>query len=400
VSCDLTAGLPCWLDVDLDAIAANVASLTRWLGPATGIAAVVKADGYGSGATAVAPTVLGGGARGLAVARVHEGARLRDAGIQAPILVLNRTDPVEGKAAVGLRLTVTVDSVELARQLDQEARRLDTTAAVHLKIDTGLHRFGVDPKSALILANEIGSLTHVAMDGLYTHFASADEPDLGFAHQQLAAFHEARAALTAAGHVFRVCHAANSAATLAVPAAHLDLVRVGLSLYGVSPIETFPAGLCLQPALALRARVARVFDIDPGEGVGYGQTWHADRATRVALVTAGYADGIPRRLSNRGRGLVRGHSAPIIGRVSMDQTTIDVTGIPGVRERDIVTLFGRDGAEEIGLWEFARDADGIAHDALTSIGSRVARVYWQQGIPRRAVRLDGQVELPSPLATG
>lgn len=393
-SCDAAAGLPCWVDVDLDAIAHNVQALRRWVGPRTRLAAVVKADGYGIGAPAIAEIALQHGASWLAVARVHEAVALRRSGFRAPILVMNRTDPRECDEAVSFDLTVTVDDSDVAGRLAGAAHDRNRRASVHVKVDTGLHRFGLAPSEARRLVEHMAAHSRLDIGGLFTHFASADASDLSFTLEQLAIFERTSADLAAAGHRFALRHAANSAATLAVRASHLDLVRVGLSILGVSPLETAPPpGLDLRPALAFRARIARVCEVGPGESVGYGQTWQADRATRVGLVTAGYADGVSRRASNRGAVLVNGRKVPIIGRVSMDQTTIDITTVPTARAGQEVTFFGADGGTEISLWEFARAADGIPHDALTGIGGRVARLYHGLSAAPRLIRLNGSIAL-------
>ena len=382
--------LPCWLDVDLDAIAANVGALRRWMGPHPRIAAVVKAQAYGLGAVAVSRAALEAGANWLAVARVHEAEDLRRAGLDAPILVLNRTDETDAESAVRLGLRVTVDTPALGRALGTAARRMGRPARVHVKVDTGLHRFGVAPDRALPLVRELSSIDGLDVEGLYTHFASSDE-DPAYTLEQLHCFTRIKTVLACHGYDFPIHHAANSAATLGFPESHLDLVRVGISLYGVSPAVDVPPGLGLLPAVALRGRIARVSELAPGEGVGYGQTWHAARPTRVGLVTAGYADGVPRSLSNRGAALVRGTRAPIIGRVSMDQTTIDVTEISDVAVNDVVTLFGGDGDAEISLHEYGASSQTIPHEALTRIGARVARVYRTDDAVGRVARLSGEV---------
>jgi alanine racemase len=374
-----TFRLPCWLEVDLDSIGENVRALRRWVGPSTQVAAVVKAQGYGVGAAQVAHAALRGGAQWLAVARVHEGEELRQGGITAPILVLTRTEPSEAARAVLKGLSVTVDTPELARALSHEAARRGLTAGVHLKVDTGLHRFGVEPERALPMARKLASLDGLDVQGLYTHFASADEDDLSYTAEQLACFERVTAQLEDAGYRFPIRHAANSAATLAFPASHLGLVRTGLSLYGCSPMGALPPGLSLKPAVSLHARIARISCLAPGEGVGYGQIWHARRPSRIALVTAGYADGVPRPLSNVGETLVRGSTAPIVGRVSMDQTTVDVTDIVQAQVGDPVTFFGPGEGGAIDLMRFADAAGSIPHAALTGVGGRVARVYRQDG---------------------
>ena len=333
------------------------------------------------------------------MARVHEGVELRQAGATVAILVMNRTEPEEADVAVRHDLSVTVDTVELARALASAAANQGTRAGVHLKVDTGLHRFGVPPEDALPLTRAMSDLSGLDVQALYTHFANADEADPGFTLEQLDRFRRVTSELENAGYRFPMRHAANSAATLAFPEAHFDLVRVGLTLYGVSPSGQVPAGLELQPVVGFKARIARTVDLAVGEGVGYGQIWHAERPTRVALVTAGYADGIRRGMSNRGCALVHGTQAPVIGRVSMDQTTLDITHIPGAAVGDAATFFGEDGGASLPLASFAAAADTIPHEALTSICSRVARVYRRGGRVAKIVRLAGATEVLSHVST-
>jgi alanine racemase len=351
------------------------------------LAAVVKAQAYGVGAEEIARAAVAAGATWLAVARVHEGVELRASGIRAPILVLTRTDPREAEAAVAADLAITVDAVPLGEALGAAARKYGRVASVHVKVDTGLHRFGVEPAQVLELLRPLANIEGVQLEGLYTHFASADESDPGFTESQAARYQHCVADLAAAGFRFPIRHAANSAATLGHPATHYDLVRVGLALYGVSPSGVVPDGLDLRRALALKARIARILQLAPGEGVGYGQTWRATRPTRVALVTAGYADGVPRALSNRGVARLRGQEVPIIGRVSMDLTTVDITECPAASVHDVVTFFGADEHGEISLEAFADRIGTIPHEALTLLGGRVARVYHENGAVVRVARL-------------
>jgi alanine racemase len=392
IATTMTESLPCWAEIDLSAVADNVASLSRWVKAGTVLGAVVKAQAYGTGARAIACTAIAAGARWLAVARVHEARELRDAGLHCPILVMTRTHPNDAEEAVDLNLTVTVENVGLARAVGASAMRRGRRAAIHVKVDTGLHRFGVRPNEALPLVRSLSLLDGVEVQGLYTHFASADEPDPAFTREQLECFLRVSNDLENAGYRFPVRHAANSAGTIAFREAHLDLVRVGLALYGVSPSGSLPDGLALHPAVSLRAHVARVVHLAAGEGVGYGQTWHASRPSQVALVTAGYADGVPRRLSNRGNVLLRGTRCPIVGRVSMDQTTIDVTNCGPITVGDVATFYGRYGAVELSLDEFAAAAETIPHEVLTTIGGRVPRVYVHNGEIGHIARL-GETEL-------
>ena len=396
---DETHVLPCWLEVDLDAVTANVAALQRWVGPRTELAAVLKADAYGTGVREMAPAVLAAGVQSLAVARVHEGVELRQSGARVPILVMNRADPEEADIAVLHDLTLTVDSVELAHALAASAGRQGTSASVHLKVDTGLHRFGVEPQAALPLARAMAGLDGLEVQALYTHFASADENDPRFTQEQIGRFERVTQDLAASGYRFPMRHACNSAGTLAFPQAHYDMVRIGLTLYGVSPSGEIPRGLALNPVLAFKARIARICELAPGDGIGYGQTWHARRPTRVALVTAGYADGVRRGMSNRGCAIVQGQQVPLIGRVSMDQTTLDITSIPNVSVGDEVTFFGGEGEASIDLASFAASSDTIPHEALTSIGGRVARVYRRAGRVAKIARLSGTSEVTSYAAS-
>ena len=387
----LASALPCWLEVDLDAVAANVASLRRWVGPHTRVAAVVKAQAYGAGAEEMARTALQSGASWLAVARVHEGEELRRAGIRSPILVMNRTEVDEAASAVEADLTLTVDTVEVIRAVESAAARSGRRPNVHLKVDTGLHRFGVDPDEAMRVARAIAETHQVQAQALWTHFASADESDPRLTLDQLGCFQRVTERLSDHGYSFPMRHAANSAGTLSHRWAHLDMVRVGITLQGVDPREVPGDGVELLPATALKARVARIIELSVGEGVGYGHTWHAQRPSRVALVTAGYADGLPRRLSNRGRALIGGREAPIVGRISMDQTTLDVTDLSGVAVGDVATFFGRDGDASLDLGQLAQAAETIPYEILTGIGSRVARVYRGDDMTQRITRLSGPV---------
>lgn len=390
---DLVDSLPCWVEVDLDRIADNVRSLDRWVGSRTAVSAVVKAQGYGLGAEEVARAALAAGASSLSVARVHEGVELRAAGIKAPILVLSRTDFREVELVAQHDLAVTVDSTDLAVALGAAARSSGREVAVHLKIDTGLHRFGVDPERSQRVARTLFETPGLRPEGLWTHFASADEPELAPVYEQFRLFRRVVGELEDAGCSFPLHHAANSAATFAVRDSHMSMVRVGQSLYGVHPLPHGGPGPELRAALALKARVGRVMDLEPGDVVGYGRTWRAQRQTRAAMLMIGYADGLPRSLSNQGVVLIEGREAPLLGRVSMDHAVADVTEIPGVTVGSEVVVFGRDNGFELDLWRVARDAQTIPHVLLTGIGGRVPRVYYQDGEVVRVARTNGSVGL-------
>lgn len=375
---------PCWLEVDLDAVAANVRAIRRLVGHATRVCAVVKADAYGLGAVPVARAALRGGAEWLAVARVQEGLSLRAAGLSAPVLLTAAFAPAEAEAIVRHGLTPTVVQTEDALALGRAAARLGVVQPAHIKVDTGLTRFGAAPADSLALARLVESSPSLRLEGLCTHFASADEHDLSFTREQLARFESVHAELVAERIAPSILHAANSAGALGVPEARWGMVRVGITLSGHYPSADVPRAVSLRPAVSLRARLPRVYDLASGTSVGYGRTYRAERPIRAALLAAGYADGVPRAHSNRASAVVRGRRAPLVGRVSMDQCVVDVTEIGGVAAGDEAVLFGtsstdRAGPEDISLDEFAAWSGTIAHEALCRIGGRVPRLYRQDG---------------------
>jgi alanine racemase len=388
---------PCWLEVSLDDVRHNVQALKRFVGPRTGLIAVVKADGYGLGAVPMARTALEAGATWLGVARIEEGASLRRAGIEAPILHLASFQPAQARAMVQYRLTPTIADVETARVL-AAAVPFGQELAIHLKVDTGLTRYGAQAGELPALVNELLRSSRLRIEGLSTHFATADEPDLSYARCQLERFRALAAHIRALGAAPTLYHAANSAATLALPEAHFDLVRPGITLSGHYPSTAGSRRLSLRPAVSLRARLARVYELPAGVPIGYGRTFVATRRTRAALVPAGYADGLPRAHSNRAVVLIHGQRAPLVGRVSMDQCVADVTAIDGVQPGDEVTLIGRQGADEIGLDEYASWSDTIGHEALCRIGSRVPRYYRQAGHLSRKNGVEGWLAEPAPPA--
>lgn len=369
---------PVWAEVDLAAVRHNVGVLAGLAAPA-GLCAVVKAGAYGHGAVEVARAALEGGASWLAVALVEEGAELRAAGIDAPVLVLSEPPPIAMAEMVGLDLTPTLYTAEgLASMAAASAEAGGPPRPVHVKVDTGMHRVGAPAPDAVKLALAVrDERPELVLQGVWTHFAVADDPDDPFTEVQAGRFADVLTELAGLGVRPPLAHACNSAGLLAHPAARHDLVRCGLTLYGVAPSPAL-ADRCadLRPALSLKARVSLVKDVAPGEGVSYGLRFRAERPTVVATVPIGYADGVPWGLANAaGEVLVGGQRRAIAGSVTMDQLMVDCGDDRSVKVGDEVVLIGGQGDESIGAWEWAARLGTIAYEVLTGIGARVPRVY-------------------------
>ena len=369
---------PVWAEVDLGAIAHNVAVLRGVAAPAQ-VCAVVKAAAYGHGAVEVAHAAVEAGAGWLAVALVEEGMELRAAGIDAPILLLSEPPLDAFGEAAAHRLTPTVYTAE---GVDAAAKAAAATGAaplaVHVKVDTGMHRVGVQPERALPIAEAVVSHPELRLQGLYTHFAVADEPERDdFTGAQLNRLQQVVDRLAEEGIRPELTHASNSAGALAHAEARLDLVRCGIALYGQAPSPALaPLAAELRPALSLRARVSFVKEVDAGEAISYGLRYAPAVRTTIATVPIGYADGVPRLLSARGGPvLIGGRRCPIAGTVTMDQITVDCGPAADVHQGDEVVLIGRQGDEEIGAWEWAERTGTIAYEILCAIGPRVPRRY-------------------------
>lgn len=368
-------GVITWAEIDLEAIRDNIRAYRRHVGEGVGVIAVVKANAYGHGAVPVARAALEAGASMLAVHRLIEGIELRQAGIDAPILLMGYTPPGGAAQVVRWRLTPSLMTAEFARALSAQAGLAGATVPVHVKIDTGMSRFGLMPDEAPAFLQYLISLPHLRLEGLFTHFATADSLDQTWVRRQLDTFNGVISAASAAGIKIPMLHAANSAAAMRLREAHFHAIRPGIAIYGLDPSSEWPPVFELKPALTLKSMVARVRDLPEGAGVSYGRTWVASRPTTAALVPVGYGDGYHRILSNRGMVLVGGRRAPIIGRVCMDQFVVDVTGIPGVKQDDEVVLMGRQGSEQIRAEEVARLAGTINYEVTTAILPRVVRIY-------------------------
>jgi len=360
-----------WAEIDLDAITDNLAAVRKLAGEGRGVLAIVKANAYGHGAVPVAWHLASQGVDALGVGDSGEAMELRRAGIAAPIVILGAVVHGELRDVVDHDIAVTVHSAERVRRVALEARRAGRTVAVHLKVDTGMGRLGCAPSSAVELARLIHAASHLRLEGLCTHFASAG--DLAFAARQMASFEEVTRAIEAAGVPVPARHAAASGALLHQVAPGLDLVRPGLLLYGLAPAPAPDLGL--RPALTLKSQVIFLKDFAPGMPLGYEGTHVTARRTRVATLPVGYNDGYPWRLSGKGEVLIRGRRAPVVGRISMDYLMVDVGRIPGVTVGDEAILIGAAGDERVGVEELAERAGTIPYEILTRLGKRVVRTY-------------------------
>jgi alanine racemase len=365
-----------WAEVDLGAIRGNVEHLVSVAAPAA-VWAVVKADGYGHGTVHAARAALQGGATGLCVALAQEGVVLRDAGLDCPILVLSEQPPEELAAALRARLELTVYS---HAQLQAIAAAGGRDHPVHLKIDTGMHRVGAPIEDALGLADAISESTAVRLAGLFTHLAVADEPTDPFNATQIRAFHDVLNKLGGAGHHAALVHAANSAAILGDPSTHFDMVRAGISIYGIAPGAALTRqAAALRPALSLRARVSHVRHVRAGDRISYGLRHQFESDATVATLPLGYADGVPRRLfAGGGEVLVGGRRRPIVGVVTMDQLMVDC-GTDEVAIGDEAVLIGSQGSESITANEWADRLGTIGYEVVCGISARIERRYTGAG---------------------
>ena len=367
-------GRPTWAEIDLDALADNVRLLKSRANGAA-LLAVVKANAYGHGAVAVARAALAAGADRLGVICVDEGEQLRRAGITEPILVMGHTSAGEAQRLADLSLTPSVVSSEMALALARVASERGIEMPVHLKVDTGLNRYGLPASEAADLGRRLRDLAGIQTEGLFTHFASADEGNKSYTVEQ----HKLFLAVAEQLDWVPIRHVSNTAALLDMPDMSLEMVRPGLGIYGCYPSTHVKRSLSLRPVLSLKGRIARLTSLAPGESVSYGRTWRASRPSLIGLLMCGYADGLPRALSNRGSVLVRGRRAPIVGRVCMDMCMVDVSDIPDVALDDEVVIIGRQGEEEISADEVAELCGTISYEILCGISARVPRLYLRQG---------------------
>ncbi|MCH5585385.1 alanine racemase [Shimazuella sp. AN120528] len=365
------------IEVDLDAIEHNITQFRRILPVETKILAAVKADAYGHGAVTVSLAAISAGASHLGVAFVDEGIQLREAQIRAPVLVFGYIPPHAIEAALSFNLTFTVFDLNHVRQIEQVAQRLRKTAKVHLKVDTGMGRLGIAPSEVISFINQVNNLKWVELEGIYTHFATADDENSDYFDHQLHLFEEILQQLDELGIEIPLRHAANSAGALRMKQKWCNLVRIGISMYGFQDVSN--PDVKLKRALSLKSSITQLKCLPKGSGISYGKTYTTSTDEWIATIPIGYGDGLPRHLSNKGTALVGGTRVPIVGRVCMDQVMLRVNKAMPVAVHDEVVWIGKQGAEEITADEIAEQIDTIHYEIVTRLGSRVPRLYFQNG---------------------
>ncbi len=386
-------GRPVWAEISLKAIIHNLRVIRRQVGGNRKVLAVVKSNAYGLGAVPISKALQKAGTEWFGVTCANEGIELRDAGIRKPILVLTGFWPGEEKRLIQNRLTPTVTRVDDVRYLERAAKSLhaklsrkssakSSRVPFHLKINTGMNRLGISPDEIDAFAAALANSPHVQLEGTFTHFASAEDFTGQQTNEQEQLFRNCLARLQALGISPGIVHMANSGAICARPSTWVDMVRPGAILYGYHQSfdppqkrEEVKGAMPLAPCLSLRARVISLREVPVGEAVGYAARFVTARPSKIAVINAGYADGVVRARTNRGCALVRGLRVPLVGTISMDLTTLDVTDVPGVALGDIVTIYGKDGKAAIEVSDVAREIGTVTSDLLCALGRRVPKYY-------------------------
>lgn len=371
----LPKGRPTFCSIDLAALRWNFRQVRKKVGCKVQVLSVVKANGYGHGARHIAKTLSAAGSDAFGVATLEEGVELREAGIRSPIVILAGFYPAQLDQFLRHRLIPVAIEPDGLRRLETLARKRGASLGFHLKIDTGMGRIGFPASELDSWLPELSGLKALRLAGVFSHFSHAEDVGGSYTQNQVKIFRAAVERLRAAGYNPPLIHLANSAAVITLPGAHFSMVRPGLMLYGIYPSAEMARRIMLKPVLSWKSRILQLKRLPKGSSVSYGRTFVTKRESRIATLPVGYADGYHRLLSNRGAVLVRGRRAPIVGRVCMDLTMVDVTDIRGVRQGDEVVLLGKQGRNTISADEMAAWAATISYEILTSISARVPRVY-------------------------
>ncbi|MDQ0203587.1 alanine racemase [Pectinatus haikarae] len=379
---DITKIRPAWVEVDLDILANNMREIRRLTDKNAEITAVIKANAYGHGSCAVAELLLQNGADRFAVAELDEAIELRRADITAPILVLGPLFAEQARPAVLYGIDVPIFDYNTAKAFSDEAVRQRRDVRLHIKIDSGMGRIGYRPaEESIAEIKKISKLPNVVMEGIFTHFATADCTDKSFAREQYKRFSYVCARLEEEKVTVRTHHCANSAAILDLPEYHWDMVRAGVILYGLAPSgEVDIAGTALKPAMAFKCRITHIKKLQKGDSVSYGRKFIADRECTIATLPVGYADGYTRMLSGKAQVLIGGQRASVVGNICMDQCMVDISQIQNVKKGDEAVLFGSQGSSAISADELARKLGTINYEIVCMMARRLPRVYVQNGI--------------------
>lgn len=387
----MTMPVSTWVEVDLDRFAANLRAIRALGGPRRDLLLVVKADAYGHGAVEIAEAAAAEGVAQFGVATLHEGIQLRQAGSQIPIIVLSPLLPGEIPEAVAHQLDPTVCDLAFARALSDAAVAADRPQRFHVEVDTGMGRIGVREEDAEDFMARVTALPGLRLASVFTHFPDADGEGLEFSRDQLRRFDELLARLARGGIRAPRVHAANSAGTVNLPESHYDWLRVGLLAYGHLPRRS-RASLAVEPVMSFKSRLVQVRDLPAGVPVSYARSFVTSRPTRSGVVAVGYGHGYSWLLSNQGRMLVRGRPVPILGRVTMDLTMVDLTEIPEAIVGDEVVLFGEQGDASLPLEDVAEGSRTLPYEVMCTIGKRVTRIYVRGGRPVKLTTLVGESE--------
>jgi alanine racemase len=372
---------PAYAEINLDNLIHNMREIKRLSIAETKVMAVIKADGYGHGATKIAQVLLDNGADALAVAVLDEAIELRQAGIIAPIFILGYTQPERSEEVVKYDLEQSIFSFESAEALSKAAKAQNKTVSVHVKIDTGMGRVGLQPDNESVeIIKEISNLASLKIKGIFTHFATADEINKNYTQMQFDKFNWICTKLEEQGIKIEVKHCGNSATIIDLPTMHLNMVRAGIMMYGLAPSnEVMLNKLELKQVMSLKVRITHIKEIEAGQSVSYGRRFTADKKTMIASLPIGYADGYTRLLTGKAEALVKGQRVPVVGSICMDQCMIDVTGIEDVKVGDEVVLFGHQGEEYISIDEVAKKLGTINYEIVCMISRRIPRVYVSNG---------------------
>lgn len=363
-----------WVEIDSSALKNNLSLVQKQLKPNTKIMAVVKANAYGHGAVGVAKIAQEAGVEMFGVSSFYEARELRQNGITLPILILGYTPAENYQDMIDFDITATIKNLDVAKALVTAARRAEKTAKVWVKVDTGMHRLGLEPNQVLYFCKKLQDLPNLEIEGIFTHFADAGDEE--FTKLQFSRFKEVVEELEKEGIDIKIKSTAASGATFRYPEMHLDMVRVGLAMHGLNPEKDNVFSNEFKPTLSFKTEVVQVHDLQVGESVGYGRTFKVTRPSRIATLAVGYGDGFRRAPFNYGEVLIRGHKVPLAGRVSMDQAAADITDIhEDIRAGEEVVLVGKQGKEEIKAVDVAEKLQTTSYEVVTSLTQRVTRIY-------------------------